>query len=482
MNSSINFSNKPVDEPNEPVVYHSDETMRLIMNAALDAIICINTAGKIIVWNPKAEKIFGWKENEVSGKILAEIIIPAQYREQHEKGLKHYLDTGKSVILNKLIEITALNRDGKEFPVELTVVPVKQNSTEFFCAFLRDITERKKAEEELQKSELRYRSLIDQASDAIMITDNTGNFSDVNISLCKMFGYTREELLVMNIASLIDPEQIRTDPIRFDMIMKGHSVLRERRMMDRNGKITEVEANVKMLPDGRVLAIARDITQRKKIEDALRLSEQKYKLLFNKNPLPMWMISIQDMKFIDANESAVAQYGYSKDEFLTMSPVNLRPPEEAERFLKEAEKNIEGISNMGTWQHRKKDGTVIKVEIISHTITYEGEPVRLVLAHDITEKILAEENLKQSNDKLRQLSSHLENIREEERTNIAREIHDELGQQLTGLKMDASWINKKLSSEDKTVQEKIMGMISLIDDTVKNNQAHFLRSPAGNTR
>jgi PAS domain S-box-containing protein len=70
----------------------------------------------------------------------------------------------------------------------------------------------------LRKSELRYRSLIDQASDAIMITDNTGNFSDVNVTLCKMFGYTREELLHMNISSLIDPEQFRTDPIRFECL------------------------------------------------------------------------------------------------------------------------------------------------------------------------------------------------------------------------------------------------------------------------
>jgi PAS domain S-box-containing protein len=467
MNGSGNLLHKPGEGLSEPLVYQSDETMRLIMNAALDAIICIDTGGKIMIWNPKAEEIFGWKEKEVTGKMLAETIIPVQYREQHEKGFKRYLETGTGNMLNKLVEITALNREGTEFPVELTIVPIKQNSTEFFCAFLRDITERKKTEKGLRESELRYRSLIDQASDAIMITDDTGNFRDVNISLCKMFGYSREELLKMNISSLIDPEQIRTDPIRFDMIMKGHSVLRERRMMDRNGKITEVEANVKMLPDGRVLAIARDITERKKIEDALRLSEQKYKLLFNKNPLPMWMFSKPDLHIIDVNESAIAQYGYSKDEFLSMSPMDFRPREDADRFLKESRKNIEGIYNLGTWRHRKKDGTVITVEIIADDIIYEGKPVRLVLAHDITEKTLAEENLKLSHEKLRQLSSHLENIREEERTNIAREIHDELGQQLTGLKMDVSWLGKKIPGENKTIHEKINGMISLIDDTVK---------------
>jgi two-component system sensor histidine kinase UhpB len=251
------------------------------------------------------------------------------------------------------------------------------------------------------------------------------------------------------------------------MLLKGYSVLRERRMMDRQGKIIEVEANVKLIPDGRVLAIARDITERKKIQDALSLSEQKYKLLFNRNPLPMWMFSVEDLRIIDVNESAIARYGYSRAEFLKMSIADIRPPEDKEKFLKQFRRDAEGINNFGAWQHMKKDGTIIKVEIITHDIVYEGKQARLVLAHDITEKILAEENLKLSHEKLRQLSTYLENVREEERTNIAREIHDELGQQLTGLKMDASWLNKKISPDEKSIHEKISAMISLIDETVK---------------
>jgi PAS domain S-box-containing protein len=130
----------------EEVLRSSEETTRLIMNSALDAIVCIDTKGCITVWNPQAEKIFGWSEQEVKGRRLSETIIPEQYRSLHEAGLKRFLTTRQQTVINKLIEITALNRHGKEFPVELTIIPMRQKDNDFFCAFIRDITERREAE------------------------------------------------------------------------------------------------------------------------------------------------------------------------------------------------------------------------------------------------------------------------------------------------------------------------------------------------
>jgi len=91
------------------------------------------------------------------------------------------------------------------------------------------------------ESELRYRSLIDQASDAIMITDLQGNFMDVNSWFCEMFGYSKEELLRMNIDSLIDPEELKVRPIRFDRLANGQHIFSERRMIHKNGAVTEME-------------------------------------------------------------------------------------------------------------------------------------------------------------------------------------------------------------------------------------------------
>ena len=130
----------------EAILRASEEATRLIMNSALDAIVCIDTNGCITVWNPQAEKIFGWTESEIKGHRLSETIIPAQYRALHEAGLKRYLTTQEQKVINKLIEITALHRSGREFPVELTIIPMRQKDNDFFCAFIRDITERREAE------------------------------------------------------------------------------------------------------------------------------------------------------------------------------------------------------------------------------------------------------------------------------------------------------------------------------------------------
>ncbi|MEX2565899.1 MAG: PAS domain S-box protein [Cyclobacteriaceae bacterium] len=124
----------------------SEERQKLIMNSALDAIIWIDAKGNVIFWNPQAEKIFGWKENEIMGKSLEKTIIPKPYRQGHKNGMRHYLKTGKGSVLNRLLQFSALKKGGKEFPIELSVLPIYQEGDKFFCAFIRDITERKRSE------------------------------------------------------------------------------------------------------------------------------------------------------------------------------------------------------------------------------------------------------------------------------------------------------------------------------------------------
>lgn len=101
------------------------------MSAALDAIICIDTEGIITFWNPQAEQIFGWKQEEVMGKRLSSIIIPEPYRSMHDHGMEQYKVTGKGPALNVLLELSAINRDGVTFPVELTVLPIQQENEAF---------------------------------------------------------------------------------------------------------------------------------------------------------------------------------------------------------------------------------------------------------------------------------------------------------------------------------------------------------------
>jgi len=133
----------------EENIRSSEERRELIMNAALDAIICIDKNGNVTFWNPQAELIFGWKESEVMGRLLSGIIIPDQYKDRHERGMENYFKTGKGPSLNKLLQLSAIKKSGEEFPIELTVLLIEQDGDEFFCAFIRDITERKLSETQL---------------------------------------------------------------------------------------------------------------------------------------------------------------------------------------------------------------------------------------------------------------------------------------------------------------------------------------------
>jgi PAS domain S-box-containing protein len=123
---------------------------RAIIDTASDAFVAIDRFGMVIDWNASAQRTFGWSRKQVLGRRLSQTIIPPQHRAAHDRGLDHYLATGEGPVLNKPIEISALHRDGHEFPVELTIWPVTAGQSTTFNAFVRDITERRRAEERIQ--------------------------------------------------------------------------------------------------------------------------------------------------------------------------------------------------------------------------------------------------------------------------------------------------------------------------------------------
>lgn len=127
------------------VVTESEARMRSVLNSALSAVVVMDGKGVIIDWNKRAEVMFGWPRSQAVGRAVAETIVPLQHREAHRRGMERYLQTGEGPVLNRLIEMTALHHDGREFPVELSISPLKTGDTVTFCGFITDITERKNA-------------------------------------------------------------------------------------------------------------------------------------------------------------------------------------------------------------------------------------------------------------------------------------------------------------------------------------------------
>lgn len=138
----------------------SEQRTRLIICNALDAVITMDSGGIVTGWSAQAEKTFGWSRDEAIGQPLAALIIPSQYREAHRKGLAHYLETGEGPVLNTRIETTGVHKDGHEIPVELAIAPIQRGGQVEFSAFVRDITERKRTEAELEQHRTRLEELV----------------------------------------------------------------------------------------------------------------------------------------------------------------------------------------------------------------------------------------------------------------------------------------------------------------------------------
>ncbi len=178
----------------EAALLQSQERNRAIVDTALDGLITIDSSGVVTDWNGQAAAIFGWPREEVLGRRLSELIIPTRDREAHERGLRRFLASGESHILNRRVEVLALHRSGREFPVELAISPVRIGDTFFFSAFARDITERREAETKLRESEARYRSVVNALDEGVVVIDDQGVVKTGNASAERILGLPIAEL------------------------------------------------------------------------------------------------------------------------------------------------------------------------------------------------------------------------------------------------------------------------------------------------
>ena len=430
-----------------------------IINSLPGIFYLFNKDGKYLRWNNNFENVTGYTAAEIIKIHPLDFFTPEEKIAVEEK-IKNVFIKGSDIT-----EANFKTKGGKLIPYYFTGMFIRYENEDCLLGVGLDISEKIKSQKELFESEQKFRTLVQQASDGIIVTDGDGNFIEVNESAATLTGYQKQELDTMNTDDIFFEEGGIKRPLRYNAMANGAVVISEHFIKRKGGKMINVEVSAKQLSDGRFQRILRDITERIQVEDALRASEKKYRLLFNDNPLPMWINSQADNNFIDVNNAALIAYGYSKKEFLRMKLSDL------DSFTSSLKKHLPNEKNTatsldGVYEHVKKNGQLIKVDILTHDIIYEGKDAILSLANDITAKFEAEESLQKSNEALRDLASHLETIRENERSHMAREIHDELGQQLTGLKMDISWLNRKVNSQDEAVKEKMKDAIALIDKTV----------------
>jgi two-component system sensor histidine kinase UhpB len=201
--------------------------------------------------------------------------------------------------------------------------------------------------------------------------------------------------------------------------------------------------------DDRLLSRAiRYSMERKRNLEHLRESEERYRALFNNNPMPMWVFDPATLRFLEVNEAAIQHYGYSYDEFLSRTILAIRPSEDAELLASELYKGLldPGKMKKGVWRHVKKSGELLFAEIATHAIEFRNKAAILVLANDVTEKIRLENELNEQRvSKQRQITEAVINAQEKERTEIGKELHDNVNQILGATNL---YINTAMTDED----------------------------------
>lgn len=275
---------------------------------------------------------------------------------------------------------------------------------------LRD--EKRKVEAALRESEERFRLLVEGVKDyAILLLDLNGYIVSWNTGAERIKGYRADEIIGRHFSCFYPLEEVRRGKPEYVLqvaVDKGRYE-EESWLVRKDGSKFLAHMVITALRDEKdclrgFSKITHDITERKQAEEALRESEERYRLLFENNPNPMWVYDIETLSFLAVNEAAVHHYGYSPEEFRSMTLKDLRPPKDIPLLFDRLKILKDG--QITTWKHRKKDGTLIDVETISHTLRFGGRPAKLVLINDITKRKRAEEELKKAHSRFNYLLNH----------------------------------------------------------------------------
>ena len=262
-------------------VKQSEERFHGLADAAQDAIIMMDDSGRLTYWNEAAERIFGYRFDEVVGRELHHVLVPARYLPAYEKGFKVFQETGTGPVLGKTFEITALRKNGSEFPVALGISALRLNNRWHAVGILRDITERKHAEE----LRARLAAIVESSNVAIIGKDLSANITSWNIGAEQIYGYRADEVIGRPISILADDKHKGEIESLVERIKHGERVSRfETTRLRKDGRTIDVALTISPVwnEEGQlsgVSTIANDITERKHAERELKAVNRVLKTL-----------------------------------------------------------------------------------------------------------------------------------------------------------------------------------------------------------
>ena len=331
--------------------------------------------------------------------------------------------------------------------------------------------------DDLLQSEQLFQQLWNNSSDGMVLINHQAKILAVNEAYCQLVQMKRSQLLNQPF-TIVYNERERAELLeQFELCQNENKIAASHeaqyKMWFGEMRWLEFSHSILDLPEigQTVLSVVKDITARKRMLLDLADSEKRFRMLFNNANDPAFVNHLsKDLRFerfIEVNQSACVTYLYPREEFLRLSPLTLIPPEYRQKEKSSLETLLKSKHVIYEIEHFRKDKRRIPVEISAHLFEYKGKPTVLSIVRNISERKKAQEALQHSKEQLRQLASRLHDVREEERTMIAREIHDELGQLLTVLKIQISLLCKNFVDTEPEIRSKVQTISELINQAVE---------------
>jgi len=398
----------------EEELRRSEERFRATFEQAAVGIVQVGLDGEWLRFNDKFCDIVGYEREELGAVSVFELVSPEDFERDFDRGVRMLAGELRDYTEEKLI----VGKGGRRVWINLTVSLVHDDSDEprYFIAIAEEIGRRKQAEEErqrtqeqLRQSEERFKVLAQEVVEGIILSEH-GRIIDANRSVTEMFGYELGELVGKDAIDLTAPEY--REMVR-QRISDEDTRPYESRGLKKDGTIFPIEIRPRHLPySGRRIRVTSviDLTERKHQEQALRQSEALYRTVVEQAEENIFLVDTKSRRVLDANEALLRSLGYTDDELREMTLYDIVAHDQESVDLNIGRIMEEGHRSLGERQYRRKDGSLVDVEVNVSAVPYDGEKAMCIVAHDVTERKRAERML--------------EEIREAERNRLARERHD----------------------------------------------------------
>jgi PAS domain S-box-containing protein len=410
----------------EEVIKKEKETAQQYFDIAGSILLVLDTAGNISLVNKKGCEILDGTSDELTGlnwfdhflldgdKKTVKAVFATLMRGEIEPAV----DYNDNLIVSKKGNVKWIRWHN-------TIIKNTEGMIIGTLSSGEDITERKQVEDALHRSEAQYRLVTENASDVIWTMDLNLRFTYISPSNEKLTGYTSKKFLNLSLGEILTPESMERAVQTFTAEMQlengkekdiSRSVLLELNEIRANGTIFPVEAQMSLLRDAHknpigILGISRDVTERKKQEETLKKTEEKFVKAFRSSPVAICITRISDGKFIEMNESLIKLFGYSHTELLAGSSIGLGlwVDNEDRKYLVE-ELNKNGSLHDHEYRFRTNDGKVIVARYSAEIIDFNGERCIISVLIDVTTQKRAEASLRESEEKYRSIVENTQDV------------------------------------------------------------------------